>query len=174
MYQRRFESMLHVKAPAEAVFDFVDDHGRLVSHMMNSSTMMAGGRMTIGTDAAHGRAVGSHITLSGTVLGLRLFLDEVITRRDPPLRKEWETVGTPRLVIIGAYRMGTAIESAADGSGVSVFIDYDLRRRLGGRILGWLLAGFYARWCVRQMLAAVAAEFQRRGPLLANVETEGR
>ena len=160
MYQRRFESLLQVHAAPEAVFEFVDDHARLSGHMMTSSSMMAGGRMTIASDAGHGRVVGSHITMSGRVLGFRLFLDEVITKRYPPMRKEWETAGMPRLLIIGAYRMGTVIERVSGGSRVSVFIEYDLPRSVWGHVLGWLVGGIYARWCVRQMLNGIASEFR--------------
>jgi hypothetical protein len=35
--------------------------------------------------------------MSGKVVGVDLFLDEVIREREPPRRKVWETVGTPRL-----------------------------------------------------------------------------
>ena len=44
--------------------------------------------------------------MNGRILGLKLSLDEVVTERDPPARKVWETVGVPRLLVIGPYRMG--------------------------------------------------------------------
>jgi hypothetical protein len=45
--------------------------------------MLGGGRMTVDLDEAKGRAVGSHIRLSGRVFGASVYLDEVVTRRDP-------------------------------------------------------------------------------------------
>jgi hypothetical protein len=77
--------------------------------MNESSWMMGGGRMSVELDEAKGQAVGSHIRLSGRVFGVSLYLDEVVTRRDPPTNKVWETVGTPRLLVIGAYSIGVQI-----------------------------------------------------------------
>jgi hypothetical protein len=95
-----------IAATPEEVFAFIDDHSQFASHMSQSSWMMGGGRMLVDVDAARGQAVGSHIRLSGKVFGVRLFLDEVVTRRNPPTDKVWETVGIPRLLVIGSYRMG--------------------------------------------------------------------
>jgi hypothetical protein len=72
------ESTGFVSAPAEQVFDFVDDHSRLSSHMSRSSWMMGGGRMDLVLDAERGRSVGSRIRLEGKAFGIRLFLDEVV------------------------------------------------------------------------------------------------
>ena len=76
------ERSTFIDGSPEEVFGFVDDHARFSSHMTDSSWMMAGGRMNVELDDGKGRAVGSHIRLSGRVLGVRLHLDEVITRRD--------------------------------------------------------------------------------------------
>ena len=53
-------------------------------------------------------------------------LDEVVTVRERPNRKEWETVGSPQLLVIGSYGMGVEIVPDALGSLVRVFIDFDL------------------------------------------------
>ncbi|HEU4692090.1 MAG TPA: SRPBCC family protein, partial [Vicinamibacterales bacterium] len=97
MTPRHFESSAFIDASAEHVFAFVDDHSRFSSHMNESSWMMGGGRMSVELDEAKGQAAGSHIRLSGRVFGISLYLDEVVTRRDPPTNKVWETVGAPRL-----------------------------------------------------------------------------
>lgn len=91
--------------------------------MSRSSWMMAGSHMDISVDAAKGKAVGSHIQLDGRVLGVALHVDEVVTVREPPLRKVWETTSTPRLLVIGAYRMGYEIVPDGVASDLRVFID---------------------------------------------------
>lgn len=168
-YAFRDESIVTVAAAPDILFDHLDDARRLGAHMSQSSPMMAGSRMAYQFDAANGRAVGSSITMTGSVLGLRLRVDEVVTEHDPPRRKVWETIGEPRLVVIGAYHMGFAIEPAVQASRLSVFIDYDLPRRQPGRMLGYLLAHVYARWCVRQMARDAAAHLAA-----APVRVEGR
>ena len=115
--------------------------------------------MSIETDDAKGQGVGSHIRMGGRVFGLRIFLDEVVIRRDPPQHKAWETVGVPKLLIIGSYRMGFDIRPSNGGSDLRVFIDYDLPTGSISHWLGRLLADWYAKWCVDQMLAAPVAAF---------------
>ena len=122
--------------------------------------------MLVDVDAAKGQAVGSHICLSGKVFGVRLFLDEVVTRRNPPTDKLWETVGTPRLLVIGSYRMGVEIRPESRGSRLRVFIDYDLPTGWTSW-LGLLFGGIYARWCVKQMLAGTSAHFSAQGTIAA-------
>jgi hypothetical protein len=35
--------------------------------------------------------------MSGTAFSVTLFVDDVVTTRDPPWRKAWRTVGAPQL-----------------------------------------------------------------------------
>lgn len=153
------ETSAEVGAPPEQVFAFLDDHRNLSGHMEKSSLMMAGSSMRIETDERHGQVVGSHIRLDGRVLGIALSLDEVVTEHDPPRRKAWQTVGEPRLLVIGGYRMGFDVHAASRGSGVRMWIDYDLPRSAPGRWLGRLFGRAYARWCTEQMLRGCRQRF---------------
>ena len=94
----RFETRVEVDALPIEVFDFLDDHRRLSAHMTEPSWQMAGSSMTIGMDEKQGRALGSRITLGGSILGLSLEVDEVVTKYNPSHSKTWEPVGTPRLL----------------------------------------------------------------------------
>jgi hypothetical protein len=161
------ESAARIDAPPHEVFAFIDDHARFSSHMSKSSWMMGGGRMSIDLDAAKGQAVGSHIRFSGTVFGIRLSLDEVVTRRSPPTDKVWETVGAPRLLVIGSYTMGIQITPENGGSHLRVFLDYGVPCRWATRWLGLLFAGLYARWCVEQMIAGASKHFNRHQAVAA-------
>lgn len=162
MTSRHLESSAFINASPEHVFAFVDDHSRFSSHMNESSWMMGGGRMSVELDEAKGQAVGSHIRLSGRVFGVSLYLDEVVTRRDPPTNKVWETVGAPRLLVIGAYAMGVQITPERGGTRLRVFIDYRLPDGPVTYCLGWLFGGLYARWCVDQMLNGVVKQLVPR------------
>ena len=162
---RHQEAVVSLQASPDAVFAFVDDHSRLSSHMNRSSWMLGGGQMRIEIDEQKGQVVGSHIRLSGRVFGFRLFLDEVVTRRNPPHEKVWETVGRPKLLVIGAYRMGMEIGAEPQGTRLRVLIDYDLPSGRIGRLLGLLFGGMYARWCVNQMIDGARAHFRSREPV---------
>jgi len=53
-------------------------------------------RMVIELDDAKGQTIESHISVNGTVLGIRLYLDEVVTRRNRSSRGSIARCGTQR------------------------------------------------------------------------------
>ena len=153
------ESRREVAASAEVLFSYLDDHNRLSEHMSKSSWMMAGSRMDIAFDAKKGQAIGSRIRLKGRALGIPLFVKEVVTERTPPLRKAWQTLGAPKLVVIGPYRMGFEIIPTGAASQLRIFIDYALPNTRFLRWLAGILGGFYARWCTEKMAGDAAHAF---------------
>lgn len=155
-----FECRAVVNAPAEAVFARLDDPKLLSAHMSRPSGMMAGSQMAIELDASQGRALGAAIGMRGQVLGIPLSLEEVVTEREPPRRKVWETTGTPRLLVIGHYRMGYELTPQGSSSLLRVFIDWALPERVPARWLGRVFGGFYARWCTRRMADDAEAHFR--------------
>ena len=148
-----------VPAPVDSVFAHLDDHARLASHMERPSWMLGGGYMHAEIDAARGQAVGSRIALSGRAFGIRLSVEEVVTARSPPTHKVWETRGTPRLLVIGHYRMGFDLVPVADATKLRVVIDYALPDAGPGRLLGRLFGPTYARWCTRRMVDDAVEQF---------------
>jgi hypothetical protein len=150
--RRHFAVHALVPASAATVFERLDNHARLASHMSTSSWKMGGGKMQLELDEQQGRSVGSHIRLAGRVFGLFLSVDEVVTERTAPVRKVWETSGEPRLLVVAQYRMGFDIAPRASGCQVNVFIDYELPGKGITRWLGLLLGPAYARWCTQRML----------------------
>ncbi|HEU4993631.1 MAG TPA: hypothetical protein VFT29_02390 [Gemmatimonadaceae bacterium] len=87
MYSRHEEYTSSVSVPAERLFEHLDDQTRLSAHMNKRSWKMGWGRMDLRFDDKRGRAVGSHIVLDGRVLGVHLYLEEVVTERVPPLAR---------------------------------------------------------------------------------------
>lgn len=161
-----YRSEVLLDAGLDDVFAYVDDHAQFSGHMNRSSWMMAGGRMETSADEGQGRTVGSHIRMTGRVVGVKLELDEVITVRDPPSRKAWETVGEVRLLVIGHYQMSLELEPEATQTRLVVAIDYDLPTK--NAWLGRLFGKVYAMWCVRQMLQTTRAHFSRERPSARN------
>lgn len=158
-YQKHYEDTSLIPASARDIFDFIDDHSRFSSHMNESSWMMGGGKMETKVDEGKGQKVGSHIQMTGKVLGISLFLDEVVTEYSAPHRKVWETVGNPKLLVIGNYQMGVDLSSENSRSSLTVFIDYELPNGVL-KLVGYLFGRMYAKWCVRQMLGGVTAHFK--------------
>jgi hypothetical protein len=88
-----------------------------------------------------------------------LSVDEVVASREPPVGKSWETIGEPRLWVIGRYRMGFELSPKPAGTTLRVFIEY-LRPASGlPRLLGRFFGGTYARWCTRQMVTDAQKHF---------------
>ena len=153
------ESSGLANAPVEQVFAFLDDPQALAAHMGESSMMMLGSRMSIDVDADGGRVIASKVRMQGRMLGIRLSLEEVITKRQVPAVKVWETIGTPKLLVISRYRMGFELTRNGASSLLRVFIDYSLPIKPPGSWFGYWLGAVYARWCTRQMVMGAARHF---------------
>ncbi len=152
MYSRHEEHSASINASAEQVFNHLDDQTNLAEHMSKRSWKMGWGRMETVLDSQGGRSVGSHIIIRGRAFGMRLYLDEVVTKREPPLTKGWETVGEPRLLVVGPYRMSFDVTRVSTAAQLRVAIDYGLPSKGIFRLLGRLFGQSYAKWCTRQMV----------------------
>lgn len=130
---------------------------------------MGGGKMDVSVDEGRGQQVGSHIRLSGVAFGITLFLDEVVTRHEPPRIKTWETVGDLKLLVIGHYGMGIEIIPQGPDTSMCVFIDYSMPDK--NVWLGRLFGRMYAKWCVAQMLNGAREYFKRISVAGRQVET---
>ena len=153
------ESTALANAPLDRVFAYLDDPKALAAHMGESSMMMMGSRMSIDVDADGGRVIGSKIRMHGSMMGIPLSLEEVITERQVPYAKVWQTIGVPNLLVMAHYRMGFELTGKGESSLVRVFIDYSLPTDAPGSWLGRLLGGVYARWCTKQMAEDAARHF---------------
>jgi hypothetical protein len=137
-FERHYEQTVSLPVGAAEVFSYADDFSKLSSHMNKSSSMMMGGSMETIVDQAGGQAIGSHVRMTGRMMGVEVTLEEVITAREPPRHKTWETVGTQRLIVIGNYRLGFDIVESDKSSKLRVFIDYNLPATPPLRWLGLL------------------------------------
>ncbi len=157
---RHYEDSVVLKTTADSVFAYADNFNNFSSHMNKSSWMIGGGMMETKTDEEKGQKVGSHIKMRGKVFGITLFLDEVVTQYEPPLRKAWQTVGDLSLLVIGNYELGFEINPENNNSKFKVYINYELPRSLRTRWLGFLFGGIYAKWCVKQMISGTKEHFK--------------
>ena len=153
------ESIARVHAPVDEVFAYLDDPMALSAHMGKSSMMMMGSKMSTEVDAGGGRVTHSKIRMRGSVMGIPVSLEEVITERLAPYSKLWETIGNPQLLVMAHYRMGFELTPQGDSTLVRVFIDHSLPTTAPQSWLGHFLGGVYARWCTKQMTDDVVRHF---------------
>lgn len=152
------ESTGFIRETPDRVFAKLDDHARLAAHMAKPSWRMGWATMQIITDPQRPRGVGAHIALRGRVFGLRLSVDEAVTRYEPPSLKEWETTEEPHLLVIGRYRMAFFTSAERDGTNLRVVIDYNHPTSAFARLVSVLFGRVYARWCTRQMVADAVSQ----------------
>lgn len=160
-FPRHEASSATVRAAPESVFAFLDAHENIAEHMNRPNWAMLGGTMTTSLDNKGGKEIGSVMIVEGKVLGIPISLKEVVIQRVPLRCKRWETMGTPRLIVVGSYRMGFEIEPVATGCRITASIDYDFPRTRLGKLLGSLVGPSYARWCVNRIVEAVVRHFAR-------------
>lgn len=65
MLPSHYESSAIIRAPADRVFEFVDNHAAMSAHMGRHSWRMGWNRMDMKLDESQGKSVGSHIRLGG-------------------------------------------------------------------------------------------------------------
>lgn len=91
------ETAVLAHAPADLVFAYLDDPKSLAAHMGESSIMRMGSRLSMDVDAAGGRMIGSKVGMQGSMIGIPISLEEMITWRHVPGKNVWETIGTQKL-----------------------------------------------------------------------------
>jgi uncharacterized protein YndB with AHSA1/START domain len=146
------EAVADIDAPVQTVFDFLDDQSHLSSHMSERSWMMMGSTMDIYMDERRTRSIGSRFGFTGRVLGVPLRVDEIVTAREPPTRKTWETTTEPTLWVIGRYEMGLRLSDRDGRARLSVYIRYNLPAGFFQRLLGLAFGRAYGRWCTTKMV----------------------
>jgi uncharacterized membrane protein len=156
------ETTTALDAPLDAAFAYLDDFRKLSAHMEKPSGMMMGSKMAIETDVFGGRAIGSKVRMHGKMMGMTLALEEVVTERQTPYRKAWNTLGA-RLVVIGQYRLGFELTPGGSVTKARIFIDYALPEGRAARWLGLLFAKTYARWCTERMASDAVEYFRTPG-----------
>lgn len=149
-----------IDAPVEAVFEFLDDQANLSAHMSKPSAMMLGSAMAIQMEADHTRNVGSKFGFTGQIFGIPLAVYEVVTARNPPFSKTWQTTEEPCLWVIGPYQMAFELTPEVAWSNMRVTIDYDVPASGFSHLLGQLFGRFYAQWCTKKMVIDAGNHFK--------------
>ncbi len=158
-YQHHYSTKVKLKASVAEAFAYLSDPQKLSSHMGKSSWMMGGAAMSIRLDEKNGKTLGSEIVLEGKMMGMPLFVREIVTECVPPTKKTWETRGPQKMIVIDQYQMGFEISEEKNELGLTVFINYNTPQTGIGKWFGNSVASRYAKWCVRQMADDANAHF---------------
>lgn len=152
-----------IDAPAERVFAYVDDIRNLARHMSEGGSMpMMGSKLGLEIVTPYPTGVGATYRYSGRVMGLAIDFSETVTRYIPGREKIWCTVGAPRLLVIDSYEMRVLVEPvSASATRLTISVDYQLPRSGVWRLIGGMLAGRYAQWCLSSMINGTSRDAQQ-------------
>jgi len=153
VYMRTLTASSVIKAPPETVFRYVDDIRNTGWHMTKASMPLMGSKLNWEILSRNLSGEGATYRWHGRVMGLTIDFTETVTRWIADREKGWKTVGNPRMVIISNYEMWLRVEPAAGQTKLTFGIEYDLPKPFFWRFLGWLLADWYCKWCLRHMTA---------------------
>lgn len=156
------KKVVTINAPVETAFNYLDDLSKTGMHMSENSAMMMGGKLKLEHLPGPEKGTGAKYRWSGKMMGLPLDFTVEVTKWIKNQEKTWETTGTPKMIILGWYRMNLKTEPAgAGGTRASLGIEYTPPEGLFYRFLSAILAPFYARWCVSRMLADAKRAFEK-------------
>jgi hypothetical protein len=89
---------------------------------------------------------------TGKMMGLPMDFTVEVTKWIPGKEKVWQTIGEPKLIIYSSYRMQLLIVPALYGCDATLSISYERPNGFFSRILSFLFADWYGKWCLKNML----------------------
>ena len=140
----------------------MDDLSKTGMHMSQSSMMMMGSKLTLEQLEGPSKGVGATFHWTGKVMGMPIDITETVTKWIENKEKVWETIGSPKIIILGWYRMSLKTEPAKEGTLASLQIEYTQPNGWFYKILSFFFAGWYSRWCLNNMLNDTKKEFEKR------------
>lgn len=140
------------KASPEKVFKCIDDLGVTGMHMTQSSAMMMGSKLKLEFLTENHSGLSSRYRWTGKMMGMRMDFTVEVTKWIPGEEKIWETIGTPKLIIYSWYRMRLLIKPKAEGAQAELSISYERPKRFFNKLLSFVFADWYCRWCLKKML----------------------
>ncbi len=136
----------------EIVFQYMDDLGITGMHMTQSSVMMMGSKLNLEFLTQQHIGLDTKYRWTGKMMGLKMDFTVKVTKWNKGKEKIWETIGTARMIIYSWYRMQLNLVEVASGTEAKLSISYEPPKGFLYRILSFLFAGWYCRWCLRHML----------------------
>lgn len=139
-------------SPPQVVFPYLDDLGVTGMHMTQSSWMMMGSKLNVEYLTEHHSGLGTRYRWTGKMMGMKMDFTVEVTKWKEGEEKIWETLGTPELIIYSWYRMHLKLTKVANGTLAKLSISYDKPEGWFFKLLSFLFADWYCRWCLKHML----------------------
>jgi hypothetical protein len=138
--------------PHEVVFQCLDNLGVTGMHMTQSSTMMMGSKLDLKFLTENQTGLGTKYRWTGKMAGIKMDFTVEVTKWIPGKEKTWETIGDPKLIIYSWYQMHLLLTKIPNGTIAQLSISYKKPEGVFYKILSFLFADWYCRWCLKHML----------------------
>jgi hypothetical protein len=150
---KSYSRMLLIHGNQHNVFSFMDDLAKTGMHMTESSMMMMGSKLTLVDLTSNGTGVGSTFRWYGKMMGMKIDFTETVTEWIRDKSKKWETIGDVKIILFSWYQMGFDLEKKGNDTQAILWIKYKRPSGWFYRLLSFLFAKLYCRWCLENMLA---------------------
>jgi hypothetical protein len=145
-------SNILIQSSPEKVFATIDDLGVTGMHMTKSSAMMMGSKLELKYLTDKHTGPGSKYRWTGTMMGMKMDFTVEVTKWINGIEKTWETIGETKMIIYSWYRMHLLVKPKSEGSEVALSITYEKPKAWFAKIISFLVAGWYCKWCLKNML----------------------
>ncbi|MBS3915629.1 MAG: hypothetical protein KG003_14130 [Bacteroidetes bacterium] len=142
----------HYYFSPDAVFKNIDDLGVTGMHMTNSSMMMMGSKLNLQYLSENKTGLGTKYRWYGRMMGMAMDFTVEVTKWIEGKEKTWETIGPTKLIIYSWYQMHLEVSEKAHGTDAELSISYEKPKGLFYKIISFLVADWYCRWCLNNML----------------------
>ena len=136
----------------DIVFECLDNLGVTGMHMTQSSMMMMGSKLDLQFLTENHTGLGTKYRWTGKMMGIKMDFTVEVTKWTPGEEKIWETIGKPKMIIYSWYRMHLQLAKFPGGTSAELSISYEKPEGVFYKILSFLFADWYCRWCLKHML----------------------
>ena len=148
-------------SPVEA-FHILGELGVTGTHITNSSAMMPGSKQNLQYLTVHRTGLDSSYRWTGKMMGLPMDFTVKVMKWLEGKDKIWETIGETRLIIYFWHRMFLSVSAVESGAKAKLSISYEKPTGFLNRVLSFLFANWYCRWCLKKMLDDAKQALQNR------------
>jgi hypothetical protein len=159
---KTIQKTMTYRATPEAVFDHLDDLSVTGMHMTKSSMPMMGGKMNLEFISPNKKGLNTKYRWTGKVLWMNLDFTVAVTKWVKGIEKSWKTIGPTKMIICSWFRMDLQIEPNGPETTAHLSITYEKPKGFFNVILSFLLANWYCRWCLNNMLNDTASRLKNQ------------
>ena len=160
-----------IHSTTEKTFAQFDDFSKTGMHMSESSIMMMGSKLKLEQLSTNPTGVGAKYHWYGKMMGMTMDFIETVTKWQPSILKEWETVGESKIIIMSWYRMWFEITPAENGAIAKLYISYLPPKQWFYKILSFFFASWYCNWCLNNMLNDSKNNLEQKNGIIQSLKS---